>query len=119
GYPVTLRDVDRDSLARGVAAIERNLDKGIKLAKLTEDDRDQTLQRIRGTTNLKDAVQADLIIEAAPEKLDLKQQLLQELESLAERPFYFATNTSSLSITEIAKDSQHPDRVVGMHFFNP
>jgi 3-hydroxybutyryl-CoA dehydrogenase len=119
GYPVILRDVDRDSLARGVASIERNLEKGIKLAKLTEDDRDQTLQRIRGTTNLKDAVQADLIIEAAPEKLDLKQQLLRELESLAERPFYFATNTSSLSITEIAKASQNPDRVVGMHFFNP
>src|SRR6185295_15517181 len=77
------------------------------------------LQRIRGTIHLKDAAQADLIIEAAPEKLSLKQQILQELESLAERPFYFATNTSSLSITEIAKASQHPGRVVGMHFFNP
>jgi 3-hydroxybutyryl-CoA dehydrogenase len=119
GYPVILRDVDLDSLARGVKAIERNLEKGIKLAKLTEDDRDQTLQRIRGTTHLKDAAQADLIIEAAPEKLNLKQEILQELESLAEKPFYFATNTSSLSITEIAKASANPSRVVGMHFFNP
>src|SRR5213078_1928391 len=119
GYRVILRDVDLDSLARGVQAIERNLEKGIKLAKLTEDDRDQTLQRIRGTTRLEEAAQADLIIEAAPEQLQLKQELLQELESLAQHPFYFATNTSSLSITEIAKASQHPGRVVGMHFFNP
>lgn len=119
GYRVVLRDVDRESLARGVQAIERNLEKGIKLAKLTESDRDETLQRIRGTTRLEDAAQADLIIEAAPEQLPLKQQILKELESLAQRPFIFATNTSSLSITEIAKASQRPGNVVGMHFFNP
>lgn len=119
GYRVILRDVDLESLARGVQAIERNLEKGIKLAKLTEADRDETLQRIRGTTRLEEAAQADLIIEAAPEQLPLKQQILQELESLAQRPFIFATNTSSLSVTEIAKASQSPERVVGMHFFNP
>lgn len=119
GYLVILRDVDRDSLARGVQAIERTLEKGIKLGKLTEEDRDQTLQRIRGTTDLAEAAQADLIIEAAPEKLQLKQQILVELEARALRPFYFATNTSSLSITEIGKVSTRPDRVVGMHFFNP
>ena len=119
GYRVILRDVDRDSLARGVQAIERNLEKGIKLGKLTEADRDGTLQRIRGTTRLEDVAQADLIIEAAPEQLELKQQILGELESLAQRPFIFATNTSSLSITEIARVAKAPDRVVGMHFFNP
>jgi 3-hydroxybutyryl-CoA dehydrogenase len=119
GYRVILRDVDLESLARGVQAIERNLEKGIKLAKLTEADRDETLQRIRGTTRLEDAAQADLIIEAAPEQLPLKQQILQELESLAQSPFIFATNTSSLSVTEIAKGSRSPERVVGMHFFNP
>ena len=119
GYRVILRDVDRDSLARGVQAIERNLEKGIKLGKLTEADRDETLQRIRGTTRLEDAAQAELIIEAAPEQLELKQQILSELESFAAGPFIFATNTSSLSITEIAKASKNPDRVVGMHFFNP
>lgn len=119
GYRVILRDVDLDSLARGVQAIERNLEKGIKLAKLTEADRDETLQRIRGTTRLEDAAQADLIIEAAPEQLELKQQILQELEGLTSRSFIFATNTSSLSITEIAKASRDPGRVVGMHFFNP
>jgi 3-hydroxybutyryl-CoA dehydrogenase len=119
GYRVILRDVDRDSLVRGVQAIERNLEKGIKLGKLTEADRDETLQRIRGTTRLEEIAHADLIIEAAPEQLELKQQILIELESLAANPFIFATNTSSLSITEIAKASKHPERVVGLHFFNP
>jgi len=119
GYRVILRDVDRDSLARGVQAIERNLERGIKLGKLTEADRDETLQRIRGTTRLEDAAQAELIIEAAPEQLELKQQILSELESFAAGSFIFATNTSSLSITEIARAAKNPDRVVGMHFFNP
>jgi len=119
GYLVTLRDVDRESLARGVQSIGRNLEKGIKLGKLTEEDRDQTLQRIRGTTRLEEAAQVDLIIEAAPEQLQLKQDLLRQLEAATEREFYFATNTSSLSITEIAKASQRPQRVIGMHFFNP
>jgi 3-hydroxybutyryl-CoA dehydrogenase len=119
GYLVILRDIDLESLAKGVQSIERNLEKGIQLAKLTEDDRDQILQRIRGTTHLSDCAKADLIIEAAPEKLSLKQELLQELEASTDRPFYFATNTSSLSITEIAKASNRPARVIGMHFFNP
>ncbi len=119
GYRVIMRDVDRDALARGVQAIERNLAKGIQLAKLTEADRDETLQRIRGTTSLAETKSADLIIEAAPERLDLKQQILSELETIALHPFIFATNTSSLSITELARVSRSPDRVVGMHFFNP
>lgn len=119
GYRVILRDVDRETLARGIQAIERNLAKGIQLAKLTETDREQTLQHIRGTTRLEETVQADLIIEAAPEKLQLKQDILRQLETIAERPFIFASNTSSLSITEIARDSRNPGAVVGMHFFNP
>ena len=119
GYKVVLRDVDRDILARGVQAIERNLNKGIQLGKLTEADRDQVLQHIRGTTRLEEVSAADLIIEAVPERLELKQEIIREVESLASRPFVFATNTSSLSITEIAKASSRPDHVVGMHFFNP
>jgi 3-hydroxybutyryl-CoA dehydrogenase len=119
GYPVILHDLDRQSLARGVHAIERNLAKGIQLGKLTEVDRDETLQHIRGTTHLEEVAEAELIVEAAPERLELKQQILRELEVLTERPFIFASNTSSLSITEIAKASQHPETVVGMHFFNP
>jgi 3-hydroxybutyryl-CoA dehydrogenase len=119
GYRVILRDVDRDSLARGIEAIERNLTRGIQLGKLTEADCDSTLQHIRGTTHLEEIANADLIIEAAPERLEIKQQLLQEVEALSQRDFIFATNTSSLSITEIAKSSERPANVVGMHFFNP
>lgn len=119
GYKVLLRDVDRDCLARGIEAIERNLAKGIQLGKLTEEDRDSTLQHIRGTTRLDEIANADLIIEAAPEKLDLKQNILREVEAHSTKSFIFATNTSSLSITEIAKVSDQPQNVVGMHFFNP
>lgn len=119
GYRVLLRDVSLDVLARGVAAIERNLAKGIQRAKLTEADRDLALQHIRGTTQMSEVAKADLIIEAVPEILSLKQDLLREVESLRETPFIFATNTSSLSIAEIARAARHPERVIGMHFFNP
>lgn len=119
GYKVLLRDVDRDSLARGIQAIERNLAKGRQLGKLTEADCDSTLQHIRGTTHLEEIATADLIIEAAPERLELKQEILREIEAHSSNDSIFATNTSSLSITEIAKASERPGQVVGMHFFNP
>jgi 3-hydroxybutyryl-CoA dehydrogenase len=119
GYPVVLRDLDREILAGGIHNIERNLAKGIQLGKLTEAERDQTLQHIRGTTRLEDAAGADLIIEAAPERLELKQQIIEQLESFSDRPFVFASNTSSLSISAIAGSSTRPENVVGMHFFNP
>jgi len=119
GFRVLLNDVDREALARGVRGIEGNLAKGIQLGKLTEADRDRTLQYIHGTTKLDECAAADLIIEAAPEKLELKQNILRQLESATDHPFIFASNTSSLSITEIAAPSRRPEAVVGMHFFNP
>ena len=119
GFKVLLNDVDRESLARGVSAIERNLAKGIERGKLTEDDRDRTLQHIHGTTNLQSCAVSDLVIEATPEKLDLKKEVLRQLENASDHPFIFASNTSSLSITEIASSSKRPDAVIGMHFFNP
>ena len=119
GFRVVLRDVDRESLARGVRAIERNLAKGIELGKLTEADCDSTLQHIHGTTHLEELADAELIIEAAPEILEIKQNLLREVEAIAQEGFIFATNTSSLSISEIARASQQPANVVGLHFFNP
>lgn len=119
GYLVILRDLEKEALARAVRAIESNLAKGIARGKLTEEDRDLTLQRIRGTVQLSETARADLFIEAAPEVLELKQSILREVESLASGPFIFASNTSSLSITELARASRQPHRVVGMHFFNP
>src|SRR5215218_1970059 len=119
GYRVWLNDVDRESLARGISSIEANLAKGIQRGKLTEEDRDRTLQQIHGTTNLAECAAGDLIIEATPEKLELKKEVLRQLEIASDRPFIFASNTSSLSITEIAGSSKRPEAVIGMHFFNP
>lgn len=119
GYRVILHDTDRGALARAVEMIERNLDRAIQLGKLTDEDRDLTLQRIRGTLRLEETRHAELFIEAVPERLELKQQLLRQVEQIATRPFIFATNTSSLSISEIARAARCAERVVGMHFFNP
>ncbi|HEY8227715.1 MAG TPA: 3-hydroxyacyl-CoA dehydrogenase family protein [Pyrinomonadaceae bacterium] len=119
GFKVLLNDLNRDALSRGVSAIEKNLAKGIQLGKLTEADSDRTLQQIHGTTNLEECAHADLIVEAVPERLDLKQDMLRQLEVASDQPFVFASNTSSLSITEIARSSRRPENVIGMHFFNP
>jgi 3-hydroxybutyryl-CoA dehydrogenase len=119
GYEVILRDVDDASLARGMQSINRNLAKGVQLGKVTGEDRDQALARIQTTSELKDFKAADLIIEAAPENLELKQSLLRESEALTDQHCIWASNTSSLSITEIARAAIRPQRVIGMHFFNP
>ncbi len=119
GYRILLYDVDRDTLAGGVRAIERNLAKGMQLGKLTEADCEKTLNNIHGTTHLETLATADLIIEAVPERLELKQEILRKMESMSSKYFVFASNTSSLSITEIAAASRRPQKVIGMHFFNP
>ncbi|PYS93456.1 MAG: 3-hydroxybutyryl-CoA dehydrogenase [Acidobacteria bacterium] len=119
GFRVILCDVAREPLMRGIAAIERNLERGMQLGKVTKAERDMTLQRIRGATNLNEARAADLFIEAVPEQMELKHEALRAVAEIAARPFIFATNTSSLSITEIASVAERPERVVGMHFFNP
>ncbi|HKP71746.1 MAG TPA: 3-hydroxyacyl-CoA dehydrogenase family protein [Pyrinomonadaceae bacterium] len=119
GFRVILRDVEREFLMRGLRAVEDNLEKGIRRGKTTEAERDLVLQRIRGAVSLSEAAEADLYIEAVPERMELKQETIREVEKIAARDFIFATNTSSLSITEIARAARRPERVVGMHFFNP
>ena len=118
-YDVVMRDINTEAVSRGLRSIERNLAKGIGRGKVTEKQRDETLRRIHCTTDLSEVCGSDLIIEAVPEVLDLKQNLLRECEALCDGAFIFATNTSSLSITEIAKASRRRESVVGMHFFNP
>jgi 3-hydroxybutyryl-CoA dehydrogenase len=119
GYTVIMRDVNSDALGRGVQSIERNLAKAIQLGKISEQDRDETLQRIQNTTQMEEIRAADLVMEAAPENLELKQNLLREAEALVDRNCIFATNTSSLSISEVGAASSRPENVIGMHFFNP
>ncbi len=120
GYLVVLRDTDREALIRGIRALESNLAKGIQLGKVTEEERDLLLQRIRGATKLEETRDADLFIEAVPEVMDLKKETLRSVEQIATKSSpIFATNTSSLSISSNAAASRRPHRVVGMHFFNP
>lgn len=119
GYDVVMRDVDEAATQRGLQSIIRNLSKGIERGKVTEQERTDTLARIRTTTDFGEVRGSDLVIEAAPESLELKQNLLRQTEELVATECIFATNTSSLSITEIAKASSRPENVIGMHFFNP
>jgi 3-hydroxybutyryl-CoA dehydrogenase len=119
GYVVIMRDPSPDALARGLQAIKRNLAKAIQLKKISAEDQDQVLQRITCAASLDEISRVDLVIEAAPENLELKQALLRETEALIGHDCIFATNTSSLSIGEIAAASSRPDKVAGMHFFNP
>ena len=119
GFQVLLRDLDQAAVEGGRKSIERNLARGIERGKVTEQQRDETLARISLTTELGDLSGVDLIVEAAPENLKLKQNLLLECEAIAGPHCVFATNTSSLSITQIAGAAARPGRVVGMHFFNP
>ena len=119
GFQVVLRDIDQAAVNRGRQSIEHNLAKGIERGKVSQAERDQTLARINTTTELPDLSAVDLIIEAAPESLKLKQDLLRECEAVTQADCLFATNTSSLSITEIASVASRPEKVIGMHFFNP
>ena len=119
GYAVTLRDLTDELISKGLRAIESNLSKGVERGKVTPDERERTLSNIRATTRLEEAAGCDLFVEAVPERLGLKRETLRAVEGVAASDFVFATNTSSLSITEIAEGARRPDRVVGMHFFNP
>lgn len=119
GYDVVMRDIDDAAVRRGMQAIERNLARGVQLGKVSEQDRAEALRRIRSSSDFDEIRDADLVIEAAPENLELKQKLLRETEQLVSSDCIFATNTSSLSISEISKASARPRSVAGMHFFNP
>ncbi|MEN8144078.1 MAG: 3-hydroxyacyl-CoA dehydrogenase family protein [Gemmatimonadota bacterium] len=120
GHDTALFDPDPEALARGRERIEANLDKGVELGKVEAADRDSALCRIRSGHSLEDTVRdAEIVIEAAPERLELKQRLLAEVAELVEATTLLATNTSSLSISAIASSVPGPERVVGMHFFNP
>ena len=119
GYRVVLRDLSEELVARGLRAIEANLSKGVERGKVTADERERALANVRGATALEETSHVDLFVEAVPERMELKRETLRAVEGVATKDFIFATNTSSLSITEVARDARRPGRVVGMHFFNP
>ena len=119
GYEVVLRARRQTSVDGGIAKVTKNLEKMVAKEKITEDEKNEILGRIQGSTDIEIVKDADLIIEAATEDMEAKKALFAELNELVGPDCILATNTSSLSITEIGAASGRPDKVVGMHFFNP
>lgn len=119
GCEVVLRDLEQSFVDRGLFGIQKILEKGVSKGKITEDEKDEVLSRLSGTTDLALAADADIVIEAAVENMDIKKKIFEELDAVCGENAILATNTSSLSITEIASATKRPGKVVGMHFFNP
>lgn len=119
GLSVTLVDISDDLVARGLEAIRRGTERAVERGRMTAEARGAALDRISATTDLGEAAQADLVVEAIVERLEAKVDLLAELDRRAPAPTILASNTSSISITRLAAATGRPDRVVGMHFMNP
>jgi 3-hydroxybutyryl-CoA dehydrogenase len=120
GYEVNLIDVSEESLTRARATITKNMDRMIAKNKLSAADKDAALGRLHGLTDLKSGVaNADLVVEAATENAALKEKIFREMDAAAPKDCILATNTSSISITQIAAHTSRPDKVIGMHFMNP
>jgi 3-hydroxybutyryl-CoA dehydrogenase len=119
GYAVILRDVETRFLDRGIATIAKNLDREIKKEKITEAEKAAVLARLRPTTDIGTLAAADFAVEAVPEQRDLKVRVLQEADAVLRSGAILASNTSSISITELAGQTGRADRFIGMHFMNP
>ncbi len=119
GFDVNLVDIKQEFLDRGMATIQKNLERQVAKNKLSQGDADTTLQRIQPGLDLTAAGDSQIVIEAASEDAELKNELFAKLDQICPEPTILASNTSSISITEIAAATKRPDKVVGMHFFNP
>ena len=117
-YETILYDLNDEAINRGIDIISKNLDGAVERGKMTSAQKDDILRNIKTATNLEE-VKADVIIEAVLEKLDIKRELFSKLAAINDADTIFATNTSSIPVTQIAYGIPNPDRVVGMHFFNP
>ncbi|MBT8260079.1 MAG: 3-hydroxybutyryl-CoA dehydrogenase [Flavobacteriaceae bacterium] len=119
-YNVQLIDISEDALKKGIETISRNLDRMVAKEKITSDQKEQTLGNITTFTNLVEGVKnSSLIVEAATENIDLKLKIFKQLDDVCTKDTILATNTSSISITQIAAVTSHPENVIGMHFMNP
>ncbi|MGB3590567.1 MAG: 3-hydroxybutyryl-CoA dehydrogenase [Nonlabens sp.] len=120
GFAVALVDISQEALDKGLATVSKNLDRMVARERITGDEKSTTLANITSYTNLKEGIKtADLIVEAATENLDLKLKIFKQIDDHAPQGCILATNTSSISITQIAAVTSRPDKVIGMHFMNP
>jgi 3-hydroxybutyryl-CoA dehydrogenase len=119
GFEVVLRDIKDEFVERGLQGIDKNLSKLVAKGKITEEVKAEILTRLTGTVDLNEAADCDLVVEAAVEIMDIKKQIFKDLDGICKPETILASNTSSLSITEVAAATNRPDRVIGMHFFNP
>jgi 3-hydroxybutyryl-CoA dehydrogenase len=120
GYKVSLIDISEDALKKAIATIEKNLSRQVEKGTITADVKQKALANISTTSSIKGGIaQADLIVEAATENIDLKLKIFKDIDDAAKATAILATNTSSISITKIASVTKRPDKVIGMHFMNP
>jgi 3-hydroxybutyryl-CoA dehydrogenase len=119
GYNVVMRDVEDKFVDRALKGIDKFLSKSVEKGKIAADDKTAILGRIKGTTKMEDLKDADFVVEVVFEEMELKKKVFKELDELTRKEVIIATNTSSMSITEIATATNRQDKVVGMHFFNP
>ena len=120
GYEVSMRDIEDRFVQGGLNIIKKNYERAISKGKMTKDQADALLSKVKGTLDMAEAVKgAQVVIEAVIENMDLKKQVYKELDQLCAKDTVLATNTSGLSITEIASMTKRPEKVIGMHFFNP
>jgi 3-hydroxybutyryl-CoA dehydrogenase len=119
GCDVIIRDINDEFVGRGIKNIDNFLSKSVEKGKLPADEKDVIMGRIKGTTDMSDLKDVDFVIEAVLEDLDLKKKVFQELDELCRPEVVLSSNTSSMSITEIAAATKRPDKVCGVHFFNP
>ena len=119
GLAVTMKGRSNESLDRAMQRMNKGLTRLVEKGKMTAEDADQIIGRISVTTDYADIAQADLVIEAISEEMEVKKEILREIDGLVQPSAIFATNTSSLSITELASVTKRPEQVIGMHFFNP
>ena len=119
GYQVVVSEINDELLNKGLSSISSFLTRGVERGKVSQQDKDSTLARIKGTTNTKDFSDCDLMIEAAIEDMDVKQKIFAELDKICPKDAILATNTSTLSVIKIASVTTRPDKFLGLHFFNP
>ena len=119
GYEVIVRDIKDEFVERGLAGINKNLSELVAKGKMDEATKEDILSRISGTTDMNLAEDCDLVVEAAIENMKIKKEIFAELDKICKPETILASNTSSLSITEVASATNRPEKVIGMHFFNP